>query len=49
MLQLIVPVAVVAGILWYFGVWPFDKSYRYLPKYTDTGKKKIDAPTLPKN
>ena len=49
MLQLFVPVAAVGGILWYFGFWPFDWTYQYLPRYTDLGNKKIDAPTPPKN
>ena len=47
MLQLSVPVAVI-GALWVFGVWPFDRSYMYLPKYTDIRTKKIDAPPPPK-
>jgi hypothetical protein len=48
MLQLIVPVAALGAVLWYFGTWPFDRNYRYLPRYTDLGNKKIDAPTPPK-
>jgi hypothetical protein len=43
MLEIIVPVVAV-GAFWYFGLWPFDRSYAYLPKYTDLGNKKSDGP-----
>lgn len=46
MLQLVVPVAVV-GIAWYLGIWPFNRSYTYLPKYSDVGVKKTDIRTPP--
>lgn len=46
MLQLIFPVAVV-GIVWYLGIWPFNRSYAYLPKYTDIGTKKTEVPPPP--
>ncbi len=47
MLQLVVPVAVI-GLFWFLGFWPFDRSYTYLPKYTEFRTKKIDAPPPPK-
>jgi hypothetical protein len=31
----IIVVAVLGGIVWFLGIWPFDRSYRYLPKYAD--------------
>jgi len=48
MLQILVPIVLIGGVLWYFGIWPFDRSYSFLPKYTEWGNKKIDAPKPPK-
>jgi hypothetical protein len=47
MLEILVPAAAL-GLVWYFGIWPFDRSYAYLPKYTDLGSKKTDVPPPPK-
>lgn len=37
MLPLIVLVGVLAGV-WRLGYWPFDRSYKYIPKYGEHRK-----------
>jgi hypothetical protein len=39
MLALIVLVAAAAGA-WRLSYWPFDRSYKYLPKYGDSHRAK---------
>ena len=48
MLQLLIPAVVVVGCLWYFGIWPFDRSYASLTNYTDWRNKKTDVAVPPK-
>jgi hypothetical protein len=46
MLGLIIIVA-AAVLIWYLGVWPFNRSYPYLTKYSELGVKKTDVPPPP--
>jgi hypothetical protein len=44
MVGFIILAVAVGGALWYLGVWPFDRSYPFLTKYSDRGNKNADAP-----
>jgi hypothetical protein len=44
MLGFIILAAVVGGLLWRTGAWPFDRSYPLLTKFSDRGVKTAAAP-----
>jgi hypothetical protein len=37
----------VVAVIWFLGVWPFNRGYTYLPKYSEIGVKKTDTPPPP--
>ena len=43
MLHLLFPIAVVCVVLWFLGFWPFDRSYSFIPKYSEWRRKKVDT------
>jgi len=47
MVGFIILIAAIAGVLWYFGVRPFDRKYSFLPTYADWANKKTNTPTPP--
>ena len=45
------PIIVLAGVLavlWRLSYWPFDRSYKFLPKFGETQHAKIAPPSGPK-
>jgi hypothetical protein len=46
MLPTIVLAAVIAAV-WRFGVWPFSRSYKYLPSYGQVCRNRTAAATQP--
>jgi hypothetical protein len=44
MFGFIVLAAATGGTLWYLGIWPFDRSYPFLIKYSDRRNKNSVAP-----
>jgi hypothetical protein len=44
MFGFIVLAAAAGGTLWYLGIWPFDRNYPFLTKYSERGNKNTDAP-----
>jgi len=49
MVGYIILAAVVAGVLWRTGLWPFDRNYPMLTKYSDRGVKPAAAPAPQKD
>jgi hypothetical protein len=44
MVGFIILAAIVGAVLWRTGLWPFDRNYPMLTKYSDRGVKPAAAP-----